>query len=108
VGKRDAECAIEIVNDLASRLRHRVQITSDGHRPYLIAIENATNGFSKKLANHAAAISLHYMFYNYARVHKTPRVTLAMEAGVTNRVWSLEDIAGLLDSYEEKAKKKSA
>ena len=166
VGKRDAECAIEFVSDLAARLTHRVQITSDGHRSYLIAIENAfgadvdyamlikqygksqvesetryspavcigmetkivagdpdmdhvstsyierqnltmrmgmrrftrlTNGFSKKLANHAAAISLHYMHYNFCRIHKTLRVTPAMEAGLTDHVWDLEEVAALLD-----------
>lgn len=56
-----------------------------------------TNGFSKKLANHEAAISLHYMHYNFARIHETLRATPAMEAGVTNHVWSVEEIISLLD-----------
>jgi IS1 family transposase len=167
VGKRDSECAIEFVNDLARRLRHRVQITSDGHRPYIVAIENAfgsevdyamlikiygkspleadtrysppmclgtetkimsgdpdmnhvstsyverqnltmrmgmrrftrlTNGFSKKLANHAAAIALHYMHYNFCRIHKTLRVTPAMEAGISDHVWTIEEVGALLDA----------
>jgi hypothetical protein len=55
-----------------------------------------TNGFSRKLENHSAAVALHYMHYNVARVHKTLRVTLAMEAGVANHVWSVEEIVGLL------------
>jgi hypothetical protein len=55
-----------------------------------------TNGFSKKLANHAAAVALHYMHYNLARVHKTLRVTPALEAGLTTHVWSLEEIVALL------------
>jgi hypothetical protein len=56
-----------------------------------------TNGFSKKTENHAHALSLHYLHYNFARVHKTLRVTPAMQAGLANHVWSLEEIVGLLD-----------
>jgi hypothetical protein len=52
-----------------------------------------TNGFSKKVENHACAIGLHYMYYNFGRMHKTPRVTPAMEAKVSDHVWSLEEIA---------------
>lgn len=168
VGKRDARCAIEFVNDLAARLRFRVQITSDGHRPYLVAIENAfgsdvdyamlikiygspldadnrysppecigiesriisgdpdgdhistsyverqnltmrmhmrrftrlTNAFSKKLENHAAAIALHYMHYNFCKIHQTLRVTPAMAAGVTDRVWDAEDVVRILEAKE--------
>jgi hypothetical protein len=55
-----------------------------------------TNGFSKKVANHEAAVALHFMHYNFAQVHHTLRVTPAMEAGVANHVWSLEEIVGLL------------
>jgi cell fate regulator YaaT (PSP1 superfamily) len=54
-----------------------------------------TNAFSKKVDNHKAALALHFMHYNFARVHKTLRVTPAMEAGVADHVWSLEEIAGL-------------
>ncbi len=54
-----------------------------------------TNGFSKKVQNHAHAVSLHFMNYNFGRVHKTLRVTPAMQAGVADHVWSLEEIAGL-------------
>ncbi len=54
-----------------------------------------TNAFSKKVENHKAMIALHYMHYNFARIHKTLRVTPAMEAGVSDHVWSLEEIAGL-------------
>jgi hypothetical protein len=57
-----------------------------------------TNGFSKKLENHEAAISLHYMYYNFARIHQTLRVTPAMEAGVADHVWTLDEIVRLLDS----------
>ena len=55
-----------------------------------------TNAFSKKLENHEAAIALHYMYYNFARIHQTLRVTPAMEAGVSNHVWNLEEIVNLL------------
>jgi hypothetical protein len=54
-----------------------------------------TNAHSKKLANHEHAFSLFAMHYNFARVHKTLRVTPAMEAGVTDHVWTMEEIAGL-------------
>jgi hypothetical protein len=54
-----------------------------------------TNAFSKKIENHAYSVAL-YMHYNYARIHKTLRVTPAMEAGVSDHVWSIEEIAALL------------
>jgi hypothetical protein len=56
-----------------------------------------TNGFSKKVENLAHAVSLHFMFYNFGRIHKSLRVTPAMEAGVTDHIWSLEEIAALAD-----------
>jgi IS1 family transposase len=171
IGKRDSECATEFVLDLAARLKSRVQITSDGHRAYVVAIEAAfgsdvdfaqlikiygkplgkdaetrysppecigietkiiigdpdmghvstsyveranlsirmqvrrftrlTNAFSKKLANHAAAFALYMMFYNFARVHQTLRVTPAMAAGVSDHVWDIEEIVGLLEAQEK-------
>jgi len=168
VGQRDVVCATEFMKDVASRLANRVQLTTDGHRPYLNAVEFAfddtgvdyavlkklygsdkgssperryspakclgavsgtvlgkpdpkhistsfverqnltmrmgmrrftrlTNAFSKKIENHAHAIALHFMWYNFGRIHKTLRVTPAMEAGVSDHVWSLEEIAGLAD-----------
>ena len=166
VGRRNLFCARKFVADLASRMARRVQLTTDGHRPYITAVEDAfggevdyavliklydspstegqrryspaiccgtirgtvcgnpdedqvstsyverqnltmrmhmrrftrlTNGFSKKMANHACAVALHYMFYNFGRIHKTLRVTPAMQAGITERVWSLEEIAKLAD-----------
>ncbi len=57
-----------------------------------------TNAFSKKLENHAAAISLHFMHYNFCRVHQTLRTTPAVAAGVADHVWSVEEIVRLLDS----------
>ncbi len=169
VGQRDTADARAFIADLADRLSHRVQLTTDGHRPYLEAVEDAfgddidyamliklygadpeadrrfsppvvlaedvrritgdpdpdristsyverqnltmrmgmrrftrlTNAFSKKLANHDAAVALHYMYYNFARPHKSlanpyPR-TPAMAAGISDHVWTCEEIAALLD-----------
>lgn len=63
-----------------------------------------TNGFSKKLDNHKHALALYSMYYNFGRVHQTLRVTPAMEAGVTDRLWSLEDVVGIVDKWDnEKA-----
>ncbi len=55
-----------------------------------------TNGFSKKIENHANAVALHFMYYNFAKIHKSLRVTPAMEAGISDHVWSLEEIARLM------------
>lgn len=167
VGKRDAEYAHAFIQDLASRLANRVQLTTDGHKPYIEAVEGAfgseidyamlvkhysnpgeaqqaqkryspsefvsaekrrisgdpdvkkvstrhverqnltmrmgmrrftrlTNGFSKKIENLEHAVALHFMFYNFGRIHKTLRVTPAMEAGISDHVWTLEEIAGLV------------
>jgi hypothetical protein len=57
----------------------------------------SSNAFSKKIANHGHAIALHFMHYNFCRVHRTLRVTPAMEAGITNHVWSIEELVYLLD-----------
>jgi IS1 family transposase len=168
VGARDAEYVSAFMHDLKQRLRYRVQLTSDGHRVYLEAVETAfgadvdyamliklygtppeaemryspseyivvqtqsiqgnpeyehistsyverqnltmrmamrrftrlTNGFSKKAENHAYAVALHYMYYNFGRIHKTLRVTPAMEAGVSDHVWTMEEIAALMDANQ--------
>jgi len=55
-----------------------------------------TNAFSKKVENHACAVALHFMYYNFCRIHQSLRVTPAMEAGVTDRLWGIEDIVRLL------------
>ena len=153
------------IDDLRQRLANRVQLTSDAHKAYLEAVEEAfsddvdyavlqklygtapeaqtryspakcigirseditgnpdskhvstsyverqnltmrmsmrrftrlTNAFSKKVANHEAAVALHFMHYNFVRIHQTLRVTPAMAAGVTDRLWSVGDIAALVD-----------
>ena len=169
VGKRDAHAAYDFITDLAGRLKSRVQLTTDGHRPYLEAVEAAfgseidyamlikvygkpqeeiryspaecvgcetkwvagrpdkkhistsyverqnltmrmsmrrftrlTNGFSKKVENHMHAIALHYMYYNFVRIHRSLRCTPAMAAGVTSRLWEISDIIALLPKPETK------
>lgn len=166
VGDRSAGYARKFIDDLASRLASRVQLTTDGYKAYLTAVENSfgsdidyamldkiynappregqarysqaeccgtrkikikgnpdiakvstsyverqnltmrmsmrrmtrlTNAFSKKIENQAHAVALHFMHYNFCRVHQTLRVTPAMEAKVSDHVWSLEEIAALLD-----------
>ncbi len=167
VGRRDWQYAQVFIDDLASRLANRVQLSTDGHHAYLDAVENAfageidygmlkkiygnpgggkderryssgeccgaikgavcgepdeahistsfverqnltmrmgmrrftrlTNGFSKKVENHDYAIAIHYMHYNFGRIHKTLRVTPAMESGLSDHIWSLEEIARLAD-----------
>jgi len=62
-----------------------------------------SNGFSKKCENHACAVALHYLHYNFCRIHKSLRVTPAMEAGVADHVWSIEEVAGLLEAVEKSA-----
>jgi IS1 family transposase len=161
VGNRSAQSAHMFINDLASRLASRVQLTTDGYTLYLSAVEGAfgcdvdyamlvktfessqeetryspavctscerkrimgnpdlahvstsyverqnlsmrmgmrrftrlTNGFSKKVENHAYAVAIHYMHYNFVRIHKTLRVTPAMEAGLTNHLWTIEEMLG--------------
>src|SRR5439155_1549765 len=75
IGQRDAGCAYHFMHDLKSRL---------------------TNGFSKKLENHEHAVAIHYMFYNFGRIHQSLRVTPAMEAGISDHVWSIKEMIALL------------
>jgi IS1 family transposase len=177
VGGRRIADAKMFIGDLASRLANRVQLSTDGHKPYLNAVDQhfgeeidygqivklyghvtdegekkyapgghgyecigfrtnvvsgnpsesdistsyverqnltmrmsmrrftrLTNAHSKKVENHMHAISLHFMFYNFARIHSTLRVTPAMAAGVTDHVWSLEEIAALAPIEAPKAR----
>jgi IS1 family transposase len=165
VGQRDAGCAYHFMHDLAGRLTSRVQLTTDGHKAYLNAVEDAfgaeidyamlvkiygsapeggevryspavcmgarkaaisgkpdfkhistsfverqnltmrmsmkrfsrlSNGFSKKVENHEHMLALHYMYYNFGRIHQSLRVTPAMEAGLTDHVWSIDEFIALL------------
>lgn len=166
VGRRDNEHAREFIADLASRLSNRVQLTSDGFKPYLEAVEDVfggeidyaqlvkiygpvktdgarryspapfvscaqrsisgrpdpahistsyverqnltmrmhmrrftrlTNAFSKKFISHVHMVALYTVWYNFIRIHKTLRVTPAMAAGLTDRVWDLADVVELMD-----------
>jgi len=56
-----------------------------------------TNAFSKKVENHAAAVALWFMYYNFCRVHQTLRVTPAMQAGIATHVWSIDELVALLE-----------
>ncbi|MGD1073065.1 MAG: DDE-type integrase/transposase/recombinase [Bryobacteraceae bacterium] len=164
IGKRDPASATQFIQDLAGRLTNRVQLTTDGLKLYLTAVDDAfrgeidyaqlikvygidpegekryspaictscesravsgnpeqkyvntsyverqnltmrmsmrrftrlTNAFSKKLENHIATVAIHTMYYNFVRVHQTLRVTPAMAAGLTERLWDVEDLVGLL------------
>lgn len=62
-----------------------------------------TNGFSKKVENHCFAVALHFMYYNFCRVHKTLRVTPAMEAGIADHIWTIGQLVGLLEAKEQAA-----
>ena len=175
VGGRDAEYAMWFMDDLRSRLANRVQLTSDGHKSYLEAVEGAfgadvdyaqlikmygnapesfkgryspatctgiqkrkiegdpdkklvstsyversnltmrmhmrrftrlTNGFSKKIENHAHAVALHMMYYNFVRMHKTLRMSPAMAAGVSDTLWEMRDIVKLVEDAETKPTKR--
>jgi IS1 family transposase len=171
LGGRDGRTAKAFVSDLAARLSHKVQITTDAHRPYLQAIEDAfggdvdyamlhkvygfpmenetryspaqvmgcevrpitgdpaqehistsfverqnwtvrtnmrrytrlSNGFSRKIENHAAAVALNYFAYNFIKIHRTLRVSPAMAAGVTDRLWDVSDLVTLWEEYERTA-----
>lgn len=71
-------------------------ILVDTMRMQMRRFTRLTNGFSKKIDNHMAAIALHYMYYNFCRIHQSLRVTPAMEAGITDHVWSISEIVELM------------
>lgn len=65
-------------------------------RMQMLRFTRLTNAFSRKIEKHVASIAIHYMWHNFVRIHQTLRVTPAMAAGVTDRLWSIEDLVGLL------------
>ena len=67
-------------------------------RMHMRRFTRLTNGFSKKIENHANAVALHFMFYNFCKIHKTLRVTPAMESGIANHVWSIEELLNLVSA----------
>ncbi len=96
VGGRDGECAMWFMDDLAKRLANRVQLT------HMRRFTRLTNAFSKKVENHAHSMALFTTYYNFVRIHKTLRVTPAMAAGVSDRLWEVSDIVTLLEAAEPK------
>jgi hypothetical protein len=73
--------------------RHNLTIRMSNRR-----FTRLTNAFSKKLANHKHMLAIFFVYYNFARIHQTLRVTPAMEAGISDHVWTLEEIAALADA----------
>ncbi|RUW87332.1 IS1 family transposase, partial [Mesorhizobium sp. M8A.F.Ca.ET.023.01.1.1] len=69
-------------------------------RMHMRRFTRLTNGFSKKVEAHANAVALHFMYYNFVRIHKTLRVTPAMAAGVTDKLWEIGDIVALIEAKE--------
>ena len=65
-----------------------------------------TNGFSKKVANHEASIALHFMYYNFVKIHETLKCTPAMAAGVTPKLWEMTDVVAMIEAEEAKVSKK--
>ena len=59
-----------------------------------------TNAFSKKIENHSHAMALHFLYYNFVRIHQTLKVTPAMAAGVTKRLWEMKDVVEMLEAWE--------
>ena len=75
-------------------------------RMHMRRFTRLTNGFSKKVENHANAVALHFAYYNFVRIHKTLRVTPAMAAGVTDRLWEMADLVAVIEAAEEAPKKR--
>ena len=145
LGDRGASTAQAFMRDIASRISNRIQLTTDGHRVYADAVEDATcigcrtgilsgnpdpkhistsyierqnlsmrmgmrrftrltNGFSKKFENRAHQVALYFFHYNFCRVHSALRVTPAMEAGLTDHIWTLTELCSLLPEKKPNAR----
>lgn len=114
VGGRDSANAQAFVMDVADRLATRVQLTTDGLNAYLEAVERQnltlrmgsrrftrlTNAFSKRVQNHAHAVALHYMHYNFIRKHMTLKTTPAVAAGVADCEWTMLDFVKMMEQEE--------
>lgn len=81
-----------VEKDISTSLVERQNLTM---RMSIRRFTRKTNAFSKKIDNHAAAVAMHFMYYNFARVHKSLRVTPAMEAGISKHIWDIEEIVDL-------------
>lgn len=75
-------------------------------RMHMRRFTRLTNAFSKKVENHAYAVALHMMYYNFVYIHKSLKMTPAMAAGVTQRLWEIGDIVALVEAQEAKADRK--
>lgn len=73
------------------------RITDELNKILFLYCKELTNEFSKKIENHSHAIALHFMYYNFVRIHKTLRITPAMKAGLTKKLWTIEDLIKLLN-----------
>ena len=73
-------------------------------RMHMRRFTRLTNAFSKKVENHAHVVAIHFMFYNFVRIHKTLRVTPAMAIGVTNRLWDMMDMVRVVEDWEDARK----
>jgi hypothetical protein len=94
--------ARDFVRDLSERLASCVQLTTDGNRYYLAALDGTFGSeidchasSRRKVENHIHALALHYMRYNFGRIHRTLRITPAMQARNADHIWTLEEIANL-------------
>jgi hypothetical protein len=76
-------------------------------RMHMRRFTRLTNAFSKKIENHACAVALHSMYYNFVRLHQTLKVSPAMAAGVTDRLWEMVDVVDMLDAFEAKRKREA-
>ena len=75
-------------------------------RMHMRRFTRLTNGFSKKVENHAYAVALHMMYYNFVKLHSKLKVSPAMAAGVSNKLWEIGDIVGLIETEEAKLDRK--
>ena len=89
---KGAACGDPDENHISTSFVERQNLTM---RMSMKRFARLSNGFSKKVENHAHAVAMHYMYYNFGRIHKSLRVTPAMEAGISDHVWNLEEIAAL-------------
>lgn len=77
-------------------MTYKISVEAEPHDANVDApLHSLTNAFSKRVESHAAAIALHFIHYNFARVHKTLRITPAMAAGISDHIWNYEEIAAL-------------
>jgi hypothetical protein len=98
VGMRGEEFCRKTTASLATLVGHFVERQNLTMRMSIRRFIRLTNAFSKKLENHIAAIVLYFMYYNFCRVHQTLRVTPAMEAGLSDHIWTLDELMGLISN----------